>query len=112
MRRVTEMAHFALNRSLISVLGLCFGLAGTACGGAAAANKGAVSPGPAAAEGTPSAAPAAAGGQFAIADAPTNGESGSNRPKMNAAAEAACCSFEISSRMAPWVACNFTSRRL
>jgi Tfp pilus assembly protein PilF len=83
------MAHFALNRSLISVLGLCFGLAGTACGGAAAANKGAVAPGPAAAEGAPSAAPAAAGGQFAIADAPTNGESGSNRPKMNAAAEAA-----------------------
>jgi Tfp pilus assembly protein PilF len=89
MRMVSEMAHFTLNRSLIPVLGLCFGLASSGCGGAAAANKGAAAPGAATAEAAPSAAPAAAGGQFAIADAPTNGESASSRPKMNAAAEAA-----------------------
>ncbi|HEY0464204.1 MAG TPA: tetratricopeptide repeat protein [Polyangiaceae bacterium] len=73
-----------------STLALVTSLGSVACGGAAAANKGAATPGQEA-----NAAPAAntgaapAGGQFGIADAPTNSEAANNRPKMNAAAAAA-----------------------
>ncbi len=61
-----------------------------ACGGGATAGKGAASPGQANAETAPPAAgPTPAGQQYAVSDAPTSGDSAANRPKMNAAAEAA-----------------------
>jgi Tfp pilus assembly protein PilF len=89
MRTVTDMTHFTSNRSVIAGLAVWLSLSGAACGGGAAANRGAAAPVPTTAETGPSAAPAAPGEQFAIADAPTNGESSGSRPKMNAAAEAA-----------------------
>jgi Tfp pilus assembly protein PilF len=73
----------------VSALALAAGLGSVACGGAAT-GKGAAVPGQ---EGTTapasSAGPTPPGGQFGIGDAPTSGESSSNRPKMNAAAQAA-----------------------
>ena len=98
MKRVKIMTrdatHSATSRrfsTLASGLTIAVALTSAACGGGAAAGKGAASPGQAGAtEAAPNGtAPAPAGGQFAIGDAPTNGESASNRPKMNAAAEAA-----------------------
>ena len=59
-------------------------MASVACGGGAAAGKGAATP----TQGAPTDvaangnSPAPAGGQYGIGDAPTNGESASNRPKM------------------------------
>ncbi len=63
-------------------------LLSVACGGGAAAGKGAASPAdqPAAANGVPAATPS--GQQFGIADAPTSGDA-SNRPKMSASAQSA-----------------------
>ena len=90
MTRLTTRStpHFS---TLASALTVCAALASVACGGGAAAGKGAATPAQAAptdlvANGT---APTPAGGQYGIGDAPTNGEAASNRPKMNAAAEAA-----------------------
>ncbi|HEY3257175.1 MAG TPA: tetratricopeptide repeat protein [Polyangiaceae bacterium] len=74
----------------IAVLALALSVGSAACGGGAAASKGAAAPGqegsapPAATVG-----PTPAGGQYGVSDAPTNAESASNRPKMNAAAATA-----------------------
>jgi len=73
----------------VSLFALATSLGTVACGGGAASGKGAETPGAEA-----NAAPAAgatppAGGQFGIGDAPSNAESASNRPKMNAAAATA-----------------------
>ncbi|HYQ44510.1 MAG TPA: tetratricopeptide repeat protein [Polyangiaceae bacterium] len=77
-------------RRFASALALAAGLGSIACGGGAAASKGATTPGQAGAtEPAPSTGPAPAGAQFGIGDAPTNGEAASNRPKMNAAAQTA-----------------------
>ncbi|MEI9951158.1 MAG: tetratricopeptide repeat protein [Pseudomonadota bacterium] len=74
----------------VPALALALSLGSAACGGGAEASKGAAVPGQ---EGTAAPAPATgqapAGGQFGIGDAPTNGESVGNRPKMNSAAQAA-----------------------
>jgi len=77
-----------MTHRFVSAFTLAGSLASIACGGAAT-GKGPVTPGATTAAPATSAAEAPAGSQFAIADAPTNGESASNRPKMNAAAEAA-----------------------
>ena len=77
--------------ALASALTLAATFASVACGGGAATGKGAAGP----SQATPSevasngAGPTPAGGQYGIGDAPTNGDSANNRPKMNAAAEAA-----------------------
>ena len=84
------MTRSTITHASITALALAVSLSSVACGGGAAAGKGAATPGQAGAETAPSSTtPAPAGGQFAIGDAPTNGESAANRPKMNAAAEAA-----------------------
>lgn len=74
---------------LVSAVALSAGLASVACGGDAANSKGAAAPGQQT-TGQPAASTdaATAGGQFGIGDAPTSGEA-ANRPKMNAAAQAA-----------------------
>jgi len=73
----------------VSAVALSASLATVACGGGAASGKGATTAGEQAATPPPSSTdPAPAGAQFGIGDAPTNGES-ANRPKMNAAAQAA-----------------------
>ena len=82
------MTRFTMTHRLASAFMLAGSLVSIACGGAATA-KGPVTPGAATAAPATSTGEAPAGSQFAIADAPTNGESASNRPKMNAAAEAA-----------------------
>jgi len=89
---VKTMTRFTLthrSRRSVSALALAASLLSVACGGGAATSKGAAVPGQ---EGTPAPVPSAGetppGGQFGIGDAPTNGEA-SNRPKMNAAAQAA-----------------------
>jgi Tfp pilus assembly protein PilF len=61
-----------------------------ACGGGAGTGKGAEAPAQTSAAATPPATgPTPAGEQFAVSDAPTNGDSSANRPKMNASAQAA-----------------------
>lgn len=71
----------------LGAFALCALLA--ACGGGAGAGKGAESPAQST-ETTPLATgPTPAGGQFAVSDAPTNGDSSANRPKMNASAQSA-----------------------
>ena len=82
------MPCFTTNHASISAFVLAASLASMACGGAAT-SKGAVTPGQASSAAPAPTAATPAGGQFAIGDAPTNGESAANRPKMNAAAEAA-----------------------
>ena len=93
MRKVKDMTRSKANPntlkgfSLSALLGAS--LLSVACGGGAAAGKGAASPVPqasASANVAPSATPA--GQQFTMADAPTSGEA-SNRPKMNASAQSA-----------------------
>lgn len=92
MKRVKTMTRFTMsNRTsrLASAISLVASLSGVACGGGAAAGKGPTTPGQTAStEPAPSAGPTPAGAQFGIGDAPTNGEA-ANRPKMNAAAQAA-----------------------
>jgi Tfp pilus assembly protein PilF len=90
MRKVRDMARFTkFSRPLGAVFALALSAALPACGGAAA-GKGAAAPGQTSSEAAPPATgPTPAGEQFAVSDAPTNGDSSANRPKMNAAAQAA-----------------------
>jgi Tfp pilus assembly protein PilF len=88
MRKVRDMKHFTMARGGFSALTLVATLA--ACGGGATASKGAAAPAQTSTEPVAGPADAApAGQQFGIADKPTSGDSTANRPKMNAAAEAA-----------------------
>jgi len=88
MRKVKDMTGSNMMRigsSQLSGLVLCAGLVTVACGGGAASGKGAVSPTASApvASAAPSATP---GAQYGIADAPTSGDTASNRPKLSGAA--------------------------
>jgi Tfp pilus assembly protein PilF len=93
MRKVRDMTRFTIVRApgaitSLGALALCLTLA--ACGGGASATKGAEAPTQTSTGTTPPATgPTPAGEQYAVSDTPTNGDSSANRPKMNAAAQAA-----------------------
>ncbi|HEY3667632.1 MAG TPA: tetratricopeptide repeat protein [Polyangiaceae bacterium] len=89
MRKVKDMSRSTMARGGYSVLAFALSASLAACGGAAA-SKGAASPGQTSTAAAPGPTePTPAGAQFGMADKPTSGESTSNRPKMNASAEAA-----------------------
>ncbi len=88
MSKAKSMKAMTSARDCLYVFALTSSLAG--CGGSAGAAKSPESPSqadtPASASGT---GPSPAGQQFAVPDVPSGGESGANRPKMNAAAASA-----------------------
>ncbi len=89
MRTVRTMTRSTITHRFVSAFALAAGLCSVACGGGAAASKGAATPGQEGNTAPPAtSAESPAGGQFGIPDAPTSSEP-SNRPKMNAAASAA-----------------------
>ena len=86
------MTRFTIVRApdAIRSLGALALFALAACGGGANAGKGAQAPSQTSTDSTPpSTGPTPPGEQFAVSDAPTNGDAGTNRPKMNATAQAA-----------------------
>ena len=85
---MTRFTITLCTRRFISAFALAASLGAVACGGGAN-SKGAAAPGQDGTTPAPSTGPTPPGGQFGIGDAPTSGESASNRPKMNAAAQAA-----------------------
>ncbi|MES1176764.1 MAG: tetratricopeptide repeat protein [Myxococcales bacterium] len=87
------MTRFTIARApgAIHALGaLALSMSVAACGGGASAGKVAESPTQTSTNAAPPATgPTPAGEQYAVSDAPTNGDSSANRPKMNASAQAA-----------------------